>query len=75
MHILPLDNPADRTLGRILTLQAQAIPDAPCYLVDDRTYIVRAGDSFHFRSERPHGYRNPGPGTARVIWVSTPPTY
>lgn len=38
MNILPLDNPADRTLGRILTLQAQAIPDAPCYLVDDRTY-------------------------------------
>lgn len=44
-------------------------------LIDERTYLVRAGDSFHFRSERPHGYRNPGPGTARVIWVSTPPTY
>ena len=38
MHILPLDNPVDRTLGRILMLQAQAIPDAPCYLVDDRVY-------------------------------------
>ncbi len=38
MNILPLDNPADRTLGRILTLQAQAIPDAPCYLVDDKVY-------------------------------------
>ena len=38
MNILPLDNPADRTLGRILMLQAQAIPKAPCYLVDDRTY-------------------------------------
>ena len=38
MNILPLDNPADRTLGRILTLQANAIPTAPCYLVDDRVY-------------------------------------
>lgn len=38
MNILPLDNPADRTLGRILTMQAQAIPDVPCYLVDDRVY-------------------------------------
>ncbi|MCC7516499.1 MAG: AMP-binding protein [Pseudomonadales bacterium] len=38
MNLLPLDNPADRTLGRILRLQAQAIPDAPCYLVDDRVY-------------------------------------
>ncbi len=38
MNVLPLENPADRTLGRILMLQAQAIPDAPCYLVDDRCY-------------------------------------
>lgn len=38
MNILPLDNPSDRNLGRILFLQAQAIPDAPCYLVDDKTY-------------------------------------
>jgi crotonobetaine/carnitine-CoA ligase len=38
MNVLPLDNPADRLLGRILMLQAQAIPDAPCYLVDDRRY-------------------------------------
>jgi crotonobetaine/carnitine-CoA ligase len=38
MNILPLDDISDRTLGRILTLQAQQIPDAPCYLVDDRVY-------------------------------------
>ena len=38
MNILPLDNPADRNLGRILFLQAQHIPDAPCYLVNDKTY-------------------------------------
>lgn len=38
MNILPLDNPRDRILGRILFLQAQQIPDAPCYLVDDKTY-------------------------------------
>lgn len=38
MNILPLDNPRDRNLGRILFLQAQQIPDAPCYLVDNKTY-------------------------------------
>ncbi len=38
MNILPLDNPDDRNLGRILFLQAQQIPDAPCYLVDDAVY-------------------------------------
>ncbi len=45
MNILPLDNTADRTLGRILTLQAQAIPDAPCYLVDDRSYSFKEVNS------------------------------
>jgi crotonobetaine/carnitine-CoA ligase len=38
MNILPLDNPCDRNLGRILFLQAQQIPDAPCYLVDNTVY-------------------------------------
>src|SRR5690606_15632296 len=38
MNILPLDNIADRNLGRILYLQSQQIPDKPCYLVDDRVY-------------------------------------
>jgi crotonobetaine/carnitine-CoA ligase len=38
MNILPLDNISDRNLGRILFLQAQQIPDAPCYLVDDKSY-------------------------------------
>jgi len=38
MNILPLDDIANRNLGRILSLQAQQIPQAPCYLVDDRIY-------------------------------------
>ncbi len=38
MNILPLDNIADRNLGRILTLQAEQIPNKPCYLVNDKQY-------------------------------------
>lgn len=38
-------------------------------------YTVGQGDSVHFRSELPHGYRNPGPDTARVIVINTPPTF
>ncbi|MBI5132048.1 MAG: cupin domain-containing protein [Rhodopseudomonas palustris] len=37
--------------------------------------VVSAGDSYYFRSELPHGYRNPGPGTARVIVINTPATF
>lgn len=44
-------------------------------IVDDRTYRLEPGDSFHFRSERPHGYRNVGDSVARILWVNTPPTF
>ena len=38
MNILNLENTADRNLGRILYLQAQAIPDVACYQIDDKVY-------------------------------------
>lgn len=43
--------------------------------VDGETYHLYQGDSFFFRSNLPHGYRNPGKVTTRVIWVNTPPTF
>ncbi len=44
-------------------------------LVGERTFTLKAGDSFHFRSDQPHGYRNSGTSVARVLWVNTPPTF
>ncbi|MEL6265773.1 MAG: XRE family transcriptional regulator [Pseudomonadota bacterium] len=44
-------------------------------VVDGKTWVLEPGDSFHFRSELPHGYRNPGDSVARVLWVNTPPTF
>jgi transcriptional regulator with XRE-family HTH domain len=43
--------------------------------VGGRRYRLDSGDSFHFRSERPHSYRNLGATTARVLWLNTPPTF
>jgi transcriptional regulator with XRE-family HTH domain len=43
--------------------------------VGGRQYRAGAGASFHFRSELPHSYRNVGAVPARIIWVSTPPTF
>lgn len=43
--------------------------------VNGAAYRISAGGSFHFRSELPHGYRNCGSETARIVWVSTPPTF
>ncbi len=43
--------------------------------VGSTTYHLKAGDSFFFRSELPHSYRNPGEAAARVLWVNSPPTF
>jgi quercetin dioxygenase-like cupin family protein len=39
------------------------------------SYTLHAGDAFTFTSEMPHGYRNAGETTARILWVNTPATY
>jgi transcriptional regulator with XRE-family HTH domain len=44
-------------------------------IVGDKTYALGPEDSFCFRSSIPHGYRNPGPGRARVLFINTPPSF
>lgn len=44
-------------------------------IVDRRKYQLRAGDSFYFRSERPHSYTNNRKTMARILWLNTPPTF
>jgi transcriptional regulator with XRE-family HTH domain len=44
-------------------------------IVGNKTYILEPEDSFCFRSSIPHGYRNPGPGRARVLFINTPPGF
>ncbi len=41
----------------------------------DEIHHLQAGDSFHFSSDVPHGYRNPGKTLTRVLWVNTPATF
>jgi quercetin dioxygenase-like cupin family protein/DNA-binding XRE family transcriptional regulator len=43
--------------------------------VDGRRYTVRQGDSFCFRSEKPHSWRNASVKAARVLWINTPPSF
>jgi transcriptional regulator with XRE-family HTH domain len=44
-------------------------------VVDGEKHRIGAGDSFVFRSELKHSYRNPGRTETRVVWISTPPTF
>lgn len=43
--------------------------------VGERVFLLHQGDSFCFRSDQPHGYRNPSDATTRIIWFNTPPTF
>lgn len=43
--------------------------------VEGRTVHLKQGDSFFFKSERPHSYINNGAKQAKIIWVNTPPTF
>jgi len=43
--------------------------------IDGKEYVLRQGDSFFFRSELAHGYRNEGDSEARILWVNTPSTF
>ena len=39
------------------------------------SYLLEEGDSIVFESRTPHRNRNPGPGQAEVLWITTPPSY
>ncbi|MEO1542732.1 MAG: cupin domain-containing protein [Pseudomonadota bacterium] len=43
--------------------------------LDGNWYSLKEGDSFFFRSNLPHGYRNSSKKVARVLWVNTPLTF
>ena len=43
--------------------------------VGGTTRTLRQGDSFFFKSELPHSYRNVGDIVAKIVWINTPPTF
>jgi transcriptional regulator with XRE-family HTH domain len=40
--------------------------------IEGARYLLAAGDSFFFKNHLTNQYHNPGPLTARVLWVNTP---
>ena len=45
------------------------------YRVNGATYLLRAGDCLHFKSDVPHRWRNPGTEDAVIFSVCTPPPF
>jgi transcriptional regulator with XRE-family HTH domain len=43
--------------------------------LDDEEMLLSAGDSLHFRGNRPHSWSNDTEGVARVLWTGTLPMF
>jgi transcriptional regulator with XRE-family HTH domain len=43
--------------------------------VGEETFLLHEGDSLLFESRIPHRNVNPGQSPARVLWITTPPSY
>jgi transcriptional regulator with XRE-family HTH domain len=41
--------------------------------VDGQDYRLAEGDSVHFRTDRPHRWKNPGTRSARAVWMALRP--
>ncbi len=41
-----------------------------CFEVAGEEYTLRRGDALHFRTDRPHRWRNPTVRPARVVWMA-----
>jgi transcriptional regulator with XRE-family HTH domain len=40
------------------------------FTIEEQTYRLRSGDSIHFRTNRPHAWRNPTASASRAIWLA-----
>jgi transcriptional regulator with XRE-family HTH domain len=43
------------------------------FLVEEERFTLRRGDALHFRTDRPHRWRNPGSNPARAVWMAMRP--
>jgi len=75
IHVMP---PGAGSLGTI-THEGEEVGYILCGIIElnigGQTYLAQEGDSFHFRSEIPHGYKNVGNTEARILFVNSPPTF
>ena len=66
---LPVDDPHNgEEFGYVLS--------GPIALYRQETrFDVRSGESFYYEADKPHRIENPGSRPARLIWVTTPPSF
>lgn len=45
------------------------------YRIGGQEYVLGPGDCIHFKSGRPHFWKNVGPGRAKILSICTPPPF
>ncbi len=43
--------------------------------LDERVYTIKKDECFYFTSDKRHAVKNIGKGSAKILWVVTPPTF
>ncbi len=61
----PMEHP-----GEELVFVLEGVMD---FDVERRTYRLGEGDAVHFRTDRPHAWRNPGNRPSRALWLALRP--
>lgn len=46
-----------------------------CIELGKRKYVCKKGETFYYTANKSHGIGNKGKGTARFLWISTPPNF
>ena len=63
------DNPHEgEEIGYVLEGRVQVV-------IGTRKYAAKKGESFYIKPDRPHYLINNGKGQAKVIWISSPPSF
>lgn len=75
IHILEPDGASDGQISHHGEEVGYVIEGQVELKLDGEIHVLGPGDTFHFRSDRDHGYRNVGGSRARIFWVNTPPTF
>ncbi|MBW2058034.1 MAG: cupin domain-containing protein [Deltaproteobacteria bacterium] len=45
------------------------------YYIDGNEYLLGPGDCIHFKSDKPHFWKNVGQGRAKILSICTPPPF
>ena len=75
IHIVPPNEASDGLIEHVGEEVGFVLEGSLELALGSQLHLVSAGDAFYFSSKTPHGYRNVGKVTAKILWVNTPATF